>query len=1189
MVSDIFPSYDSDQLPGSKWPKSITLDSPAIPSVQTLIDNAKMNTLEGIGTAVFIGESTTDDNSCTPKPGDFKTIRGLCVEEPTKQGSFYLAGLAHYARTTSLSTINPSLIAFKGQNPSKDAQLKITTYALATASPLPSIVIPVGTNKVTIVPSFRDGCPKIFNPGNPYRACNSIGQDGDGSRGEIVDFQICQDDPNFVDADWPAGSPLPGGNFQYCYDVMWDDAEYGHDFDLDLRYRIYIKSDSTSITIKTRGVYASAGHLDFAGYIIKGVGLTNDGEYLDIACGNGSAAGSTDCDPWNKITTADSATPTVNDFVQRTFFPVPDPSQILNDPLWYASKYGGFNDINNNGVPDIENEWDKDRSGDPDTYFFAANPLKMEQTLTAALFDILSRASSGTSVSVLATTSAGEGAVYQAYFFPSVYDSNNEVSWLGFLQGLFFDSNGQLREDSNQDGVLVTTGPNADKVIETFFDSQNQETRVHRYDVDANGIKTGSPTDVKLTDLKPIWEAGKVLAKRKLASNPRTILTWVDKNNDGKVQAAGEYIDFSVINETTLRPYLRAASAAEGTNIINFIHGTDFTGSRIRKVTVEGEPDPTEWRLGDIVYSSPVAVGAPQERYDLKFKDSSYNDFFRKYKSRREVVYVGGNDGMLHAFNSGFFHPGDDSTTTDVEHGWFTTAGPLGTEKNRVLGEEIWGFIPQELLPHLKWLTQPAYDKSKHIYFVDGSSRITDAQIFTAEAQCATNINDVNCEHPGGWGTVLIGSMRMGGSVIKADLNGNGNTTDAGEDRFRSAYFALDITNPEKNPVLLWVYKESDLGFTTTWPAVLRFDSTHWYILFGSGPITYNGERDNLLATNKFESTVSNYGQIYVVDLKDGTLVKKMVADATEPYSFMGDPVAYDFPLNYATDVAYIGKATYLKPTAKWAGKIFRLLMQDPSTSLPTSDSTKWTLSVLFNPQKPVLVKPTATFDKSNNLWIYFGTGRYFSVGANSDQTDVSLQAYYGIKDSGTNGCWTGSGWKPTCSTSLSNSNLFNATSTAVSDTGSLTGCSCGAGATTFSNLIKNVINSASNEGWVVDLAAGERILQESTVLGGIVAITSYTPNSLDICVSQGSNKLYAMYFETGTAYSASVIGVTSGTVDRVKDLGLGLPSKINMVVSKTTVTGFVQSSTGEIIQIKGITLPFKVQTGPRSFRERTN
>src|SRR2546430_11299779 len=206
---------------------------------------------------------------------------------------------------------------------------------------------------------------------------------------------------------------------------------------------------------------------------------------------------------------------------------------------------------------------------------------------------------------------------------------------------------------------------------------------------------------------------------------------------------------FSTANSATLSPYIRAGAAPyTADNIINYSRGTQITGLRNRQLTVNGATK--VWKLGDIVNSTPVIVGAPKERYDVIYGDSTYTAFFTQYKNRRMVAYAGANDGMLHAFNTGFYHRGDDpSTSSATEHGWFTrtatdnSGGPL-------LGDELWGFIPYHLLPQLLWLTRADY---AHTYYVDLKSKVTDARIFTADA-----------DHPNGWGTILIAGMRLGGS-----------------------------------------------------------------------------------------------------------------------------------------------------------------------------------------------------------------------------------------------------------------------------------------------------------------------------------------------------------------------------------------------------------------------------------------
>ena len=144
--------------------------------------------------------------------------------------------------------------------------------------------------------------------------------------------------------------------------------------------------------------------------------------------------------------------------------------------------------------------------------------------------------------------------------------------------------------------------------------------------------------------------------------------------------ATEEYISFDSTNLTKLTGYLNlecdAPAPYTAANIIDFIRGTQVTGLRDRMLTVmnnSGTSVSAVWKLGDSVYSTPVIVGAPRERYDLLYGDSSYTPFYSQYKNRRQVAYLGANDGMMHAFNVGVYNQGDDPTTpSKIEHGWYT-------------------------------------------------------------------------------------------------------------------------------------------------------------------------------------------------------------------------------------------------------------------------------------------------------------------------------------------------------------------------------------------------------------------------------------------------------------------------------------------------------------------------------------
>ncbi|HNN42727.1 MAG TPA: hypothetical protein PKL10_10595, partial [Nitrospira sp.] len=218
--------------------------------------------------------------------------------------------------------------------------------------------------------------------------------------------------------------------------------------------------------------------------------------------------------------------------------------------LAQTARLGGFEDANGDGIPQTS-EWDKENNltgastpdGIPDAYFESSNVDDLQDKLLATIASILRRSASGSSVSVLATASTGEGALYQSYFYPSTIEPStlSDVKWTGYTQALFIDTFGNTREDTNQDGRLDYK---VDKIIKTRFDSISNSVKVDKYvDTDGDGLPNDqngdgtvtladcSPCGNVLSDILPIWEAGKQLALRDAST--RNILTWVDSDHDG--------------------------------------------------------------------------------------------------------------------------------------------------------------------------------------------------------------------------------------------------------------------------------------------------------------------------------------------------------------------------------------------------------------------------------------------------------------------------------------------------------------------------------------------------------------------------------------------------------------------------------------------------------------------------------
>jgi Tfp pilus tip-associated adhesin PilY1 len=156
-------------------------------------------------------------------------------------------------------------------------------------------------------------------------------------------------------------------------------------------------------------------------------------------------------------------------------------------------------------------------------------------------------------------------------------------------------------------------------------------------------------------------------------------------------------------------------------------------------------------KLGDIFHSEPVMLDVPQYFQYLGQGLPGYSAFVTKNAKRRRVVFVGANDGFLHAFDGGVWNR--DSTN-------FPGAFDLGT------GREIFAYTPKGALTNA---TDLIGFPPRPQYFVDGNFGTTD--VYMDPAHSGTPVNAKR-----EWRTVLAGSLRQGGPWI----------------------YALDVTQPDQ-------------------------------------------------------------------------------------------------------------------------------------------------------------------------------------------------------------------------------------------------------------------------------------------------------------------------------------------------------------------------------------------------------
>ncbi len=166
-----------------------------------------------------------------------------------------------------------------------------------------------------------------------------------------------------------------------------------------------------------------------------------------------------------------------------------------------------------------------------------------------------------------------------------------------------------------------------------------------------------------------LWEA---CAPGTTTTGPCASLAPVNRNIY-TVLPNGSVVSFDPGNATALRPYLNMADDVSAASLITAVR---------------------QLPLGAIVDSTPAIMDPPS--LDPP-PDADYPGFADTNEGRRSIVWVGANDGMLHAIDAR-------------------------------LGIEVWAYIPFNLLPKLYTLRsgQPFTDFR---YFVDGSAKVADVKI----------------------------------------------------------------------------------------------------------------------------------------------------------------------------------------------------------------------------------------------------------------------------------------------------------------------------------------------------------------------------------------------------------------------------------------------------------------------------
>lgn len=300
-------------------------------------------------------------------------------------------------------------------------------------------------------------------------------------------------------------------------------------------------------------------------------------------------------------------------------------------------------------------------------YFSAKNPESLSAGLNGALAEVNAQGGAGAA----AATSNLEPITGDNFAYVASYTT---VKWTGNVEARTINlSNGSVSTTAVwcAEDVIdpVTNNVTCNGTMESLVQSGTDTRTIHMF----------SPTET--TKLLPFLYQN-MTAAQKLLFAPTGLSQYASLDSASQAIATGE----NLVN------YLRGQYQYENRS------ANTLKAFRFREKT-----------LADVIGSQPIYVKKPPFSYN----DTGYAAYVTSQSGRSGTVYIGANDGMLHAF---------DATT----------------------GVERWAYVPTAMLPRMKQLADYTYP-TNHRFFVDGSPKVGD--VF----------------YGGAWRTILVGGFSVGG------------------------------------------------------------------------------------------------------------------------------------------------------------------------------------------------------------------------------------------------------------------------------------------------------------------------------------------------------------------------------------------------------------------------------------------
>lgn len=508
----------------------------------------------------------------------------------------------------------------------------------------------------------------------------------------------------------------------------------------------------------------------------------------------------------------------------------------------------------------------------------------------------------------------------------------------------------------------------------------------------------------------------------------------------------------------------------------------------MRRASKEGDGD-NDFRargntvLGDFFASQPVVVSGARYLAGVADKlegTTSYKTFVDTVKSRPQLLYVGGNAGMLHVFN-----------TSNMK--------------------EVFAFIPTAVFPKLNKLTGKNYNNA-HQYYVDGSPVVA----------------DVYDRDNARWRTILVGTLRAGGKgmfaldVTEPGVNGEG---------IKLLWELTDENFPNQindNPVNV------KLGYTFSKPTIARLHDGKWAVVIGNG---YKADGANnggaaLLVIDAMTGNITKSLEVQspINNLENGLSTPTLAdfdGDGVADYAYAGDLHGnlWRFDLLGATASAPTGSIVENPSAADKYGSygekndVERFEVGNQGKPLFTAKSVDNTI-------QSITAAPTLIRHPSRRGYIVtFGTGKYFEYGDKAGD-ESTYQTVYGVWDQNTK-------VEATSGAVITRTNMQGQE---IASSGSGTGFTTGKDretrtlgseevkwdGETFDKSVGVGTELGTKLGWYFDLKVtsagakdGEMVIEKIEAIGSTLFMQTLVPND-DPCTSGASNWLYAINAYTG-------------------------------------------------------------------------